>query len=186
LSIWKCWRLRDCQLSHQERGALLFKQPLEHFAQILQQMDQIGNRDGVGRSACRTISILMRAVTADDFATGMLFAPVGQRVGRAIGQQINRLMTFKVDQDRAKDLAFAQREVIDAQHAWCRCRWRRVTTSEATQGGWADRHALALGETCASLATNIQSQSALFGTEAGSATRTGSSAIRQAFAEGLL
>jgi hypothetical protein len=60
----------------------------------------------------------------------MVLEPVGQRVGRTVGKQINRLMALKIDQDSAKHLAFAQGKVIHSYHPWCGdARW--LATSQA-------------------------------------------------------
>ncbi len=86
---------------------MLVKQTLKRFAQILEQMEAVGNLYRSRRSTGCAISILGCAVTADNFDARVMLKPVDQRIGSAVGKQVNRLMTLKVDQDGAKYLAFA-------------------------------------------------------------------------------
>lgn len=92
---------------------MLLKQTLERFTPFLEQMKAVSNLYRIRCSTGCTIGIFGGAVAADNFYAGMLLKLGGQGVGGTVGEQIDWLMALKVNQDRAKHLAFAQREVIN-------------------------------------------------------------------------
>ena len=62
----------------------------------------------------RAFCIRQRAIAADVFKFGMCFEPGSQGLRLAVGQQIDDLMAFEVDQDRAVALPTPESEVIYA------------------------------------------------------------------------
>jgi hypothetical protein len=48
----------------------------------------------------------------------MITQPGRECVGRAIGQEIDRLMVFEVNQDGCVDPPFLSREIINTKHPW--------------------------------------------------------------------
>jgi hypothetical protein len=53
----------------------------------------------------------------------MLAQPGREGLGSAIGQEVARLMLFKVDENRSIDPTFLKREVVNTKyrwgHGWC-------------------------------------------------------------------
>lgn len=94
-------------------------------------------------------------------------------------------MPLQIDQDGAKYLAFAQREVIDTQYPWCAAGWKWRTACETQQGGRADRHPLPQRQTSAGFTTNIDGQSLLFALETCGTPCLHSHEIGQAFAKSV-
>ena len=77
------------------------------FAQVLQQMPAVGDRDGVGSAFAGALNGLRAPITADDFDLGMLSQPGGQSGCCTIGQQIDRSMGQRTSVDEA--MAHVQR-----------------------------------------------------------------------------
>jgi len=126
-------------------------------------MKSIGHLNGLRRTAGCTIRIVERAVTRDDLDARMVFKPAGEAGCRSIGQQIHRLMTRQIDQQRAIRLAFAKSEIIHAEDRW---RWMRqlgCPAGEPQQGARAHGHALAGRDAGGGLAALVKGQVALFG-----------------------
>jgi hypothetical protein len=89
--------------------------PLDGFAQVLPQVEPVGDLHRVRRSGTGALGIRSRPVPADHVHAWVRAQPVTQPVGIAAGQQVQRLTGFAVDQHGAVVLATAQREVVHAQ-----------------------------------------------------------------------
>jgi hypothetical protein len=86
---------------------VLLKHALERFSQILKQMEAICHLHSIRCSTRCTVSILTRPIPTNNLNTGVILEPGDQCVGRTVGEQINRLMSFKIDQDGSEHLTFA-------------------------------------------------------------------------------
>lgn len=146
------WRMRRLNCRD-----LRLKDALERFTEVLEEMKAVSHLDGCGRATGRPVSIRCCPIAADDRHARMLFQPGGEAVSGAVRKQINRLAAFQIHQDGAKDLAFTQRKVINPQHAWRGRDGEGIVARQAKQGGWANRHTLALRETRARFPTNLKS-----------------------------
>src|SRR3954453_17991917 len=85
-------------------------------------MPAIGNLERIRGTFCRPIGITARTVTAHNADGGILLEPGCERVGGPIRQHINRLMPFKIDDQRSIVVAFAKGEVVDPnalRAGWC-------------------------------------------------------------------
>src|ERR671938_2171957 len=99
----------------------------------------------IGRSAGCAIAIGARTVAADDLNTRMLLQPIGEGLGGAIRQEVNRAMRVKINDNRAIGLAFTFGPVIDTDHARSWGRTSAGAPHEAQHSIRTDRHALTLG-----------------------------------------
>lgn len=71
-------------------------------------------RGGAG-TAIRSVGVTAGTVTADHLDPRVGGEPVGQGIGGAFGQQVERAPSLHVDQDRAVIVAPPEREIVDAQ-----------------------------------------------------------------------
>ncbi len=103
----------------------------------------------------------------------MSVEPIGQRVRRAVREQLNGLMALQIDEQGAIDLAFAPRPVIHAQHPRSPHRqlWRAPQNPQ--QRGGTGRHSEAAGEWSTCFATQSQTDGFKQRCEAASATGIG-------------
>jgi hypothetical protein len=85
-------------------------QPIEHpfksFAMVLENMPAIRYLERSRRSVGGAASIFGRVVAGDHVNARMLAQPSCQGLGSAIRQEFNRLMLFKVNQNRSIDRPF--------------------------------------------------------------------------------
>ena len=86
-------------------------------------MEAIGHLNGIWCSAPDGPTVIGRVITGDYAHARMLLEPGRSGFRRPIGKQINYGMTLTIGEDRAEQLAFAKREIVDAEHARCgQCR----------------------------------------------------------------
>jgi hypothetical protein len=76
----------------------------------------------------------------------MVAQPAGDAIRGAVGQQINRLPGFQVNQDGAIGMPFFERPIIDPQHPRCLGGGGHGCTDHAQQGIGTGREALLLGQ----------------------------------------
>lgn len=65
------------------------------------QMEAIGDLDGVRCALLATLRVRAGAVAHDDLDTGVMAQPVGEYLGGAIVEQINRTVGLKIDEQGA-------------------------------------------------------------------------------------
>ena len=82
-----------------------------------QQVEAIGDLDGIGGALASAFRIRLGAIAHDDLDTGMLLQPSGERLCLPSFEEIDGPMTFQVHQDGAVPVAATQRKVVDAQDA---------------------------------------------------------------------
>jgi hypothetical protein len=116
----------------------------------------------------------------------MVTQPGRERLSRAMGQEIDRLMVFEVNQDRSVDSPFLQREIINTKHPWVqRCDWLSVA-DDPQEGIVAQPHAEFAGQPRAGLAAK-RSGDVLDGAgEPGGSLGANGEQIGQAFGKGAL
>jgi hypothetical protein len=90
--------------------------PADRLGEVVPKMPAVGDLDRVGQDAADSLGVGARSVPADDLDAGMGAQPGLQRVGAAVGQDIDSAAGLRVDQDRGVALPAAQREVVHAEH----------------------------------------------------------------------
>src|SRR3990172_2948555 len=115
-------------------------------------MPTISNLDRLRRPLSCSFGIGWCPVTDDDPHPGVLTQPVGHRRSFPFLPQIYRLMLPQVVELGRVMLPLAQRDIVDAEHAWGRPR-ARGSHDQPQQGVPASRHAHPLRRTRSSLAT---------------------------------
>jgi hypothetical protein len=93
------------------------QQPLHCVAQVLDQVETIGHLEGFGGAIRSGLGIGTSAVAAEDLHAGVLVQPGGDGLGVAVRQEIDGAVALPIDEDGAVCLAFAEREVIEAEDA---------------------------------------------------------------------
>jgi hypothetical protein len=134
------------------------KRPLKCLTKITEEMEAISDLNRVRRTSSRATDILWATVTSNDLDTRMLLEPGFEDCGTPLGQQIDWTTLFQIEQNGAIPLAFAERKIINAQHArrHNRRRWQLSNQpQERVTAGWQVE---ALARTCTSCATKRQAQ----------------------------
>jgi hypothetical protein len=90
----------------------------------------------------------------------MVLQPATECRGGPIGQQVNRVLAFQINQDRAVGSPFAQGKVIDTKDTWCRESWARCLTHDAQERVGAHGHMQAMTEPRAGFTTGGKGQRA--------------------------
>jgi hypothetical protein len=75
--------------------------------------------DSLWRPIAGALSVGARSIAHDDLYAGTLAQPVGERVPRPVGEQVDGGVGFHIYQDRPVAVTTTEREVVDAEHAWC-------------------------------------------------------------------
>ena len=96
--------------------ALTTQMLLNPVAQVLDQMETIGDLPGLGRAYSGTLSIEPVAIAADDFHSRMLAKPARQRGRGAVRQHAGDGSGLKVHQDGSACGAFAPGPLINANN----------------------------------------------------------------------
>jgi hypothetical protein len=113
---------------------------LEQLAHIGQDVEAIGNLDGIGRALTRTVGVGAGTIAADHVDAGVLTQPGCQALGRAVRQQLDRPATLEVHEDRPIALAPPPGPVVDAEDARIDRRRRRCLADQTKEGRSAGRH----------------------------------------------
>jgi hypothetical protein len=109
---------------------------IKRIDHVAEEMESIGNLNGVWCAQTHTVSDAETAVTRDDLGTRMLSNPARQGCRLIVGQHVNRPTNGQVDQEQAiTQRPSVQREVIHPNSAgaslmlnsWFRKRRRRVS-----------------------------------------------------------
>ena len=119
VSWWRCrFPHRHQHNRFRQGGVLRLQDPLYGGGQITEQMKTIGHLNRLRGSTGGAIGIDPAPITADNFRPGMRFQPRSQAICRAVRQQVNGGVRFKVDQDGPITLPFAPSPIVDA-HSLC-------------------------------------------------------------------
>lgn len=119
---------------------------VDGFAEVVEQVPSISDLDRVGRAGARTVGVGAGPVSADDLHLGMVAEPLGQRVGVAARQDLDRTVGGHVDQHRAVHVPTSEREIVDAQHRYRADDWLRHRAEQTEQGVSTGRHPQRRGE----------------------------------------
>ena len=89
---------------------------LYRVAQVLPQVEAVGHLDGVRSALPGALGVGAGPVPADDLHARVVFQPLGESLGLAVGQHVDGLVCVHVDQDGRVGLAAPLGEIIHAQH----------------------------------------------------------------------
>src|SRR2546423_2043378 len=138
----RCWleetALLGCLLL--QRFLFPFKEPLECFVKVEQQMEPIGHLLGLGCSFASTLCIGSCTVTANHFNSRMSSEPGFQCLSLPVWQDLHNAMSLQIDQERAVGLPFAERPIVYPKHAWRRSSRKRSTAQQTEHGVSTDGH----------------------------------------------
>lgn len=77
------------------------EESLQGISEILQEVPPVGNLHGIRRTTSGTVRIGAGSISADNLDARVSLQPSSKGISRAIGQQINRTVALKVDQNRS-------------------------------------------------------------------------------------
>ena len=121
--------------------------PLKDFARILDEVEAVSNLHGLWCPGTYPTGVFPGPVPRDNFNPRVFTKPGGGSLGTPVRQHVDDGMGLTIGQDRAVDLAFVKREVVDAQDAWgglCRKgRAMRASQQRVATRGHGDARALA-------------------------------------------
>src|SRR6266498_3408174 len=100
------------------------EQGFESITQIASQVPSIRDLGRTRRTLLRTLSKGIGAIARDDPYAWMLIEPGSKLLGTIIGQQIEHLMTLKINHDRAIVASFALGPLVDANNLSYSNGWR--------------------------------------------------------------
>ena len=106
---------------------LLLQEAFERVAEVLQEVEAVGDLYRRGRTARRAVGVEVAAVARDEGDGRVRAEPCRDRIGGAVGQEIDGSVPFEIAQDGAVAGRFPPRPVVDAQHARRRDRARDGT-----------------------------------------------------------
>ena len=122
-------------------AVVLVEDRAQRVTAVAQQMPAVRDLDGVRRAPGGSLGIGAGAVADHGGHPGMRLQPRRQRVGAAVGQQVDNPAALEIAQDRAVVMALAPCPIIHAEHP---DRWDRpgiTGTDTVQQRRAADRHA---------------------------------------------
>ena len=134
---------------------------LHGLAEIAEEVPSIRDLHGLRCALPDGISIGAGTVTGDNLDPVVTPQLGRERVGLAVGQKVDDLVAFQVDQDRPVVLAAPPRPVIDSQHAGRRRQGHHRAMNQTQQGIGACRHGQPPGKPGAGLAAKSETQLAL-------------------------
>ena len=88
----------------------------EGIGRILHDVEPVSHLYSLRRSLAHAVRIRSRPITADDINAGMVDQPVCQRLGAAVGQEIDEVVALQVGEDGSIGPATSETPVIHAQH----------------------------------------------------------------------
>jgi hypothetical protein len=116
-----------------QRWPMPIEDLFDHLAEIVDDVEAIGNLDGLSGATCRALRIGRTPVACQDLYAGMRFEPAGQGGRRAILQQLDGAALFFIYQDGAVGPTTPLTPVIHPQHAWGSHRWQRGACDQPQQ-----------------------------------------------------
>ena len=158
--------------------------PFQGLTRVFSQMEAIRNRYGVRSSATDRAAVIGRAIASNKLHTRVFLEPGCSSVGSSVGEKVDNRVTLTVSEHGAKDLAFAQGNIIDTKHAR---RWysgRRSAMSASKQGVSTRRHGTSSTLASSSFTTKCQSQVTERLIQAVGSLSGGGNQLRQALSEG--
>ena len=89
---------------------------LDRLAQVLDQMEAVGDLPGLWRAPARSLGIKTAAIAANDFDPGMLVKPLSRSFSRAIRQHVDHLSSLQIHNNRPAAATLSPAPVINASH----------------------------------------------------------------------
>jgi hypothetical protein len=120
---------------------VLGDETFDGFAEVVPHVPSVGAVLGARSAVAGAVGEERRAVAADDLDTGVLAQPGGQRLGLAVGQQVDGLTGLAVEQNGAVPSALPRGELVHPQHPRHRPGWHRQRHHHAQHRHPADRDA---------------------------------------------
>jgi len=108
--------LRDGARGPAHSAAAAVGSPLQRVAEVAQQVPPISDLLCLGRALAHTLGVDAGAVAGDHLHAWMPAKPGGDRLGAAVGQQIDHPLALEVADDGAVALAAPPRPIVDANH----------------------------------------------------------------------
>ena len=90
--------------------------PLDGLAEVVPQVPAVGDLDSVWCAPAAAVGVDTGPVPADHLGSRPGGEPPGERVRRAVIQDVDRPAGLDVNQQRPVAVPFAQRELVHAQH----------------------------------------------------------------------
>ena len=131
---WGGSLLRHGARSLTDSTAVTIHTALHGLAEIAEEVPSIRYLHGVRCALPGGISIGAGTVTGDNLDPVVTPQPGRKRVGLAVGQKVDDLVAFQVDQDGPVVLAAPPRPVIDSQHAGRRRQGHHRAVNQTQQG----------------------------------------------------
>src|ERR1700683_97438 len=100
-----------------DRRLIPTKLALDGFAEVLHQMESIGDLPGLWRALTRGLGIEPGTGAADDVNVGVIFEPISRGRRRTIRQHVHNRTTLQIHDDCAVLVALPPCPVVDASHA---------------------------------------------------------------------
>lgn len=167
-----------------KRLLLAFEETLQHISDVLQQVKPIRDLDRLWRTLTGTLGVIWRAIPRDDFDARMVLEPLFQSGRRAVWQQVDRTMTFEVDEDRAILLTFAYGIVVDTENPR-RGHGHHRPAASTQQGVSADRDGEVVEDALTHFGADLESYMPLQLGQPTGATSAGQCQVGQSFTEDL-
>ena len=112
-------------------------------------MKAVGDLDGGVGTLPGTVGIGFLPITRDHLILRTLPEPPRQGLGRAIGEECDRLAALEIDEYCAEGVAFPHRKIVHAEHSGTGQRRDRQPAEHAQEGATAHGPAQAPAELCA-------------------------------------
>src|SRR6266540_3951810 len=136
------------------------EQSFEGIAQIASQVPPIRDLGCTRRTLLRPLGKGIGAITRDDPYAWMFLEPGSKLLGAIIGQQIEHLMTLKIDHNRAVVAPFALGPLVDANNLRCSNGWRWKLSHPSEECIRTDRQRQTVREAVASFTTERETEAA--------------------------
>jgi hypothetical protein len=105
--------------------------PLDHLAQVLEQVPTIRHLNRLGSAQGGTTGILGGAVARDHLDRAVAFQPLRQGLRGAVGEQVDHPPHLQVDQNGPVGPPLLQGPIVHPQHAGRRALGQRNGAHEA-------------------------------------------------------
>jgi hypothetical protein len=131
---------------------------VERGSSIRAQVEPVSHLDRVGRPLSTAFGVRPSSITDDDLHAWVMTQPVGEDVGGAIVEQIDRTVRLEIDQQRAiTALLPAQGNVVNTQYPRTTLLVAiRERMKEPQERVWTDWHASLARQPSATLAAGLQ------------------------------
>ncbi len=115
-------------------------------------METVHDLDGLRRAARGRVGVELGAIPRDHLNLGMLGQPGDRRLGAALGQQGDHVVSPQIDEDGAEAAAFAPGPLIQPKQLYIPDGRQGHGADQGQKGVGARAHTQDLGEPCPRLA----------------------------------